>query len=1169
MKVKPQTYEMKLGPNAAYLSGTSFALQLNWDVDSKRWQDADWSDFNMEFTFGINSESIVGQQYYTFVAKFKDLRIGQEWEPLDDTYSGLIDTKSVLVFDLIAGNNPPQPPEGLKNHFPYILKAKLLPFADTFNDAMLCGQRDLQGTVYGLQGKWKSSNTNGLYLLDAPGTPDTHLIGIYDGKLVLNQTPIETSQQRGRKISWSALQNDVAKTTGLPKSGYIEFSEDGEHIVNSSLNGGGRRVSPDEAATMVDHLPRSPKTASVLVQPIASENQSGGTLRDLINMTQFEMRDGNYYDAVQEKSMEDFYDILQYYMPEDLRKTFFNPNPVHLDPTIKGIARLPGKNQPAQEWYSGLGVTYTTATLANYSNEPAAATLNGIRAENQIRNQSGISDVIQVQAPLLYANRYKQKSSNSKITWFLNDQEQNASKYNPIIDEEMNNWIKELEENLTADGDPEQKQKVIDETRKIGQEAKDRKKYWAFTFMRYAMTPNYLNLLQIIVFLGDDTEGSEFARRVQRSVALLNILDTEGFCSAQYTYTLQLFQVASILPQLFDYSEDFEDFNFAVKQIIDQFVQNYIDSPDPKMQEAAEALKKHATQETVSQILLIFRTSAGSTAGLYSWERLVEKFQIETARRFSKILPKAVVNLTVLSSISLLITFFATGEVKWSELSGGEKLRIIGAASGIVAQFGIALFKRGVALNLVFTPQVGLWQNIKLFFTPNLLKQAQLKYATGFKGWLVNETGAFASNLDYLTMNQMFAETAQEAAEFQAKINRSVRIQKLFGRNLGELLATRLGAILSLLGMIMAATELPKAEEPLEVAATWLFFAASTLEFIAKVGHWAIQAYFSLGTKVLGLSVSSILSVVSVIGVLALIAGTVLIAILLFRSKQSPVENFATGQAAKAGLYMKFKTDIDYFQDYQNALEPQKSGVSLAPNSDSSRSLYMDVDGTLKQEPFDATGHTAFYLRVDDEGRAQFGAPMTDEQRNRTFLILTLDNEKKLLAGISTEDSLNNAQQLWVAEMQGDATWAGDYLEAAPFKLYNAYWVQQSGERLYLTTSGDQGWTTSSDGTSVTLEMVTTKPEQLTMPDIVWFTYQHDEKQGPSLSRLGSAPRKWSLTPELPPGLCFNPENGFVAMERGVDVPVAPKKTYTLSVKNVVGSAETTFTLEIRKPEAV
>src|SRR5262249_42631968 len=158
--------------------------------------------------------------------------------------------------------------------------------------------------------------------------------------------------------------------------------------------------------------------------------------------------------------------------------------------------------------------------------------------------------------------------------------------------------------------------------------------------------------------------------------------------------------------------------------------------------------------------------------------------------------------------------------------------------------------------------------------------------------------------------------------------SRIVTMQKIFGRNLTEFLSTRLGAFLAAAGIVMSAILLAQGGDAMEVTANALFLAASVLEFIATAGLWATQA-FAIAT-IGGIAVGTIFAVISVIGVVAMVAGVVLMLILLFRPQPSPVEKFARD---KAGPYfMPRKTDVDYFQEYQQGNQPQRSGVAVRPD---------------------------------------------------------------------------------------------------------------------------------------------------------------------------------------------------------------------------------------------
>ena len=369
------------------------------------------------------------------------------------------------------------------------------------------------------------------------------------------------------------------------------------------------------------------------------------------------------------------------------------------------------------------------------------------------------------------------------------------------------------------------------------------------------------------------------------------------------------------------------------------------------------------------------------------------------------------------------------------------------------------------------------------------------------------------------------------------------------------------------MGIVLSAIELSKGGEPLEKAANWLFLLVSVLELVAVVGSWAVAGS---AVAVGGMLVSSIFAVVSVVGFVALIAGAILLIILLTRPQPSPVEQFAKQSGE---FYMPYKAAIESFRFYQPAGQAQRAGVAMFPGGDRDHALTVAADGSVSQGPFTEDGHTAFYLTTDQRGRAEIGAPIADTKGKPSLLALGTDDKGALVTKDAVgEDSPTDAKLLWYAEIQGDGTYEESKdgvreLRSAPFKLRSAYWADR-GQARYLSVDGSTGWKlTESDGTVIRLEMVVTKPQELTMNDVSWYTVAHDEESGPALQVPGSEPHLWSISPELPDSLEFLPASGTVRMRTGVDVPPIPKRNYTLTVTNPVGSLQTAFDLEVVVPQ--
>lgn len=1170
-EVKPQRYRMKLGKDAAYVAGSSSAPVIRWDVDSPRWKDAPWTDsFEVGFTYGVVGEEIIGGEIiYTFMAAFDDITTGNTWEPTELDYGGYLNSRRQLRFGVLAGVTPPSSGEPGGSLFPYVLSADLSEFAYDFVGGMLCDRPDVTGTCYGIQGEWVQAQAGGFYHLHTEGNGRHVVVGVHDGRLHVGDTVVSRSALEGRVLRWERLPREITEATGLPGSGHLEFSQDGARVVGSSIGVTGQRVHPDTVAEVARHLAGAPDHAAALEAAGTARADGDHTLAALLSMSQY-VRDekGNFYDQFQADSMEDFYDILQNRMNPEYRKQFFNPNPPPLSPGVYGISTVWGtRGTDPKEWYYNLSTAYTSAALSRWNSEAGAKLLNGRRADLWLSNQTTISDVMQAQAPLLYARRYGMKYAN--LDWFLTDQRDNWAKYEPIIDGQVQAWIDEIKANTS--GTPDQIDKLVEQITAIGARAKKSKQYWAFVVYTYTTKPSYLNMLQTIIRGGDEIDGSEFTQRVQRTAALLNVLDTSNFFAQQYGYLLQLFQLASVLPQFMDYSQEIDDFSFAVKQIIDQFIKDYIESPDPNMRKAAEELRDNASQDLCAQVLQILRQSGAAMGGLYNWTNLAMEFERTCAKLLSKV-PALVTKLIAVSAAALLLQFFLTGQVRWSALTKQQQAQIIMTGAGVIAQFALAMLQRGIAFSVVFVPGSGIWNTFKLFFSSSLIAKAQGAASSTFKSWLLNNrTVLQKAEEDGMAMRALFAENAAEAATLYSRSSRLNTMGKIFGRNLGEFVATRIGAAMAVVGMVVSAIMIYESSEPMEYAANSLFLFASVMEFIATAGLWACQALEI--TMLLGMEVGSLFAMAAMLAWPALVAGVVLMCILMFRTKEGPVEKFAKNDAGP--FYMPQKTDIDYFQEYQVGGSPQRSGVAITPNGNSGYALYVTADGSLRQQKFDASGHCSFYLRTDEFGRAQIGAPVTDSEGRQTFYVLALDDDGGLVAQTAVERTTTDERMMWRAEIDGeghydiDPVTGDEYLRWANFRLYNEYWHKEHSVRRYVSTDGSTFWkATDGSGTLLQIEMVTTAPGELRMSDISWHTYDHDQRQGPALGMPGSGPRTWSLSPELPAGLIFSADTGVVAMETGVDMKPVEKRTYHLKVSNAAGSAGTDFSIEIKAATA-
>jgi hypothetical protein len=214
------------------------------------------------------------------------------------------------------------------------------------------------------------------------------------------------------------------------------------------------------------------------------------------------------------------------------------------------------------------------------------------------------------------------------------------------------------------------------------------------------------------------------------------------------------------------------------------------------------------------------------------------------------------------------------------------------------------------------------------------------------------------------------------------------------------------------------------------------------------------------------------------------------------------------------------------------------------------------------------------YLRADDEGRVQFGAPLSDADGKPKFLVLGVDASGNLVAQNAADGTDKDPKMQWRAEIQSSGEYVTidktPFLKAVSFKLYNENLYKSKDEKWYLSTKESTGWQViKGDPTTVRIEMTSIAPQNLKMADIVWSVLDHDKVQMPSLGVSGSQPRSWSLAPlDLPVNVKFNNTTGAIFMDTGKNIAAADEKTYTLTVSNPLGKAETTFKLKVEKNPA-
>ena len=345
----------------ASVTGVAPALSLHWDASDPKWSSAIWIKDALTFTWQVKGQDVVGQPTYNIAVSFADQQTNTSWKPGPDTgdISALLDANYDFTMTLAGGDNPPvndrsklpSPASGVASVFPYVLGFTVSNDGSEITGALLTGQASQIGTVLGLRGTVVNPSAAGLYSTSA-ATGTAGAIAMYGGRLHINDTPIETSSLTGNRLT----RNGLTAAQQQPETGALVFSADGAQFRATQGGITGRRLRPEQLArqysgTAVDAHP------SIAASRALSATSALGP-QALYTMTQFAFVNNAWVDVVQQATINDFNQILLYYMPDDVRQTYYGQPKPTLPTWLQTIA--PQGTNPAAAYQS-----LTTAYLTN------------------------------------------------------------------------------------------------------------------------------------------------------------------------------------------------------------------------------------------------------------------------------------------------------------------------------------------------------------------------------------------------------------------------------------------------------------------------------------------------------------------------------------------------------------------------------------------------------------------------------------------------------------------------------------------------------------------------------------------------------------------------------------------------------------------------------------
>src|SRR5262245_49210710 len=812
------TCDVAITPLAS-VSGVAPALQLSWNASDPGWDSAPWVTAQLTFSWQITGQVIVGQRSYSIGGTFGDPKTGAVWKPGSNDVSSEIGGSYDFTLTLNGGLTPPAddrsklsaPDASIAAVFPYMLGFKVSNDGTQITGALLTGQASQAGTVLALRGTVSAApSTAGLYAVSgAHGAAGA--LGVYGGQLYINDAPVETASLTGSRLAWSRLTAAQQQQSGLPESGALVFQANGAQCGSPQGEITGRRLPPDQ-------VPRQFQNAAVTAHPAlatASALSSTDTLslQDLASMTQFAFANNVWADVVQKAAMNDFNQILLYYMPSDMRQTYYNVSPPVLPPWLQGIA---GQGTNPAGAYQALATAYLTNILSQW-NEDGADQLNAARAANWLKTQTAADPVLQGQTTSIYAQEFLNKNpalqnylaDQANDQQYVDDQADPPDNYAGFIDSDAKAWQDTLKQTIL---DQPSRDTMVQMVQDLSAAAKSNQCYWAYAFFKYLTTPEQLTLVQMIS-LGQtsDLDGSSFMRQCQANAAILSVLDPSNVFVRKYIEVIQIFQVGNMLPTLFDLNgHDTDDFVFAIQLVLQKIAEKYQGSSDPDVAAAVAAASKLAQDQGLRDYVQLAQSIAAAQAGTNAWETLAPTIENQLAVKIgggaTRVLMMAMAGVGVMGIVY--------GVSQWKTLKPDEQTSIVLNGSILALQFLAAVVKRGVAMGAIWNTSASGWEIFKGLFTGDILKQAQGRLDNGFKSWIVGrdpdaDPNSFRRMAVINDAKTGEAEFATGEVEFVTEDD-SVAT-KIFGRNLDEFLGTRLAAFVSVVNLVWSIIEIGRA----------------------------------------------------------------------------------------------------------------------------------------------------------------------------------------------------------------------------------------------------------------------------------------------------------------------------------------------------------------------
>lgn len=1236
--------DIALSAGAVYTASGTVITGMSWDTASPAWTTAVWiaNKLRVSYTYTPGS-GMQGPETSFF---FEDLQTTDTWTPFAGSYEGSIGISgqnNQIVWNLdFLSSIAPEPdgggvPGGQGDLFPYWLQAVEDAAGAVINGAMNLNDPSKEGSIppSGLRGVRSNPAVAGYYQTDASNWP----FGIFGGSLYIGEKKIDGAFVRENTLYINNPDPAMLQKTGLPEKGVIHFSDNGEPTGLSADSGIKRLDTPSLLPALLAFKDAGPGISAASVLLTGSDPALTITTLQAMNpYTQNEA--GAWYDQVQQAVTQGLQGIMNSYIPSDMWNMLFHTEQPVLtgDLATAAATAVPNVSNPAA-WYQSLATAVMTQGLAN-GDDDNCRNMNGPRAAAWLKKQVSTSNVYYTHGQVLFKLKWQELFPLTND--FLDDQNNNAATYSPLIDQQIQLSIQDVNANVAPDpSDPDLIPDLIKELQDTGNYAKQNNLYWAMYYYVYNTSPGLMaNIgIQLTMDTGS-TDSSALSRLFQMNVAVLTALDPSGYFAKQYTKTLNIYLATNILPSMFGFDGDLMNYT-VVRQYLEAFVSGNLNNENADIAKAANDINEFLSDKDAA---LMLQACIDFVTNSAEWNQMGMKLPYvanEWLANFQKNYPtwnKVGSALGIFLTVGMAgfnIYYMIQTFKKWDELSTAQQDQITESAVQFGLQALAAVITRGVRVYAVCTAEgLTIGQRAgavsKIFATgeAGVLDDALMRIGNNTARWLGDTAGSTEAyavfNISAEAKARIEAEIKDELEmeeDVSIDVGRQMSVTvKVFGKNLDEFVATRLGPVCILAGIGFSIYNLVEGESELDQAADGLNIAAGSLTLIGMVGGWALEAGYITGDAAIALA-----PIFAVAGPLALLAAAVGIGLLIyemFETPPDPVQEFVSQYVSPAGFYVSAAASgIDYAYPYV-AGDTQLLGFNLSLDpSASNKYLVCKPDGTIGLGAADGSpsvvwiadtdgvGLTEVYVKIAFNGSATPVAVclslMSDNSISFQPRMAAASNNNMRVNGQQERGRLESGQreigkqgsgwqesgrreigqavngtpvavtQKWLGIPQGNASLASDGQNLAAIPLvFQPVLPDGSGNYSAAGASGYISGNSSSvgystvKGSTLNLSMSGIAPNYMSMKDLTFILGTKpsaSEVFAPAFGIMPSAKISFALSGDpLPAFLSFDGTTGLISAN-GKIADTALQNNNTITGKNGLGSMAVSFKIMVEK----